>query len=73
MDAVDDLLFEVIEPVRQRLFEELRASDRAEMLASGARPTVIDVTDADFNPQTKRLPYPISNKLHWTSEPLSSE
>lgn len=73
VDVVDDLLFEMIEPVRQRLIEQLRASNRAGMLASGARPTVINVTDADFNPQTKRLPYPTSNKLHWTSEPLSSE
>ena len=73
LGAVDDLLFEATEPVRQRLIEELAKSDRAVMVARGARPNVINATDADFDPRTKRLPYPISHKLHWSSTPLSSQ
>ena len=73
LEAVDGLLYEAIEPVRQRLTEDLRGSDRAEMLARGARPKVINATDSDFDPRTKRLPYPITNKLHWSSTPLSGE
>ena len=73
VEAVDDLLVEAIEPVRQRLIEELGGSDRAAMVARGVRPIVIDASDADFDPRTKRLPYPTSNKLHWTSTPLSGE
>ena len=73
LEAVDDLLFEAIEPVRQRLIEKLGGSDRAAMVASGVRTVVINATDADFDPRTKRLPYPISHKLHWSSTPLSSQ
>lgn len=71
VEVVDDLLFEVTEPVRQRLIEELGRSDLARMVAEGARPNVIDATDAEFDPRTKRLPYPTSNKLHWSSTPVS--
>ncbi|WP_146068105.1 hypothetical protein [Cryobacterium sp. M96] len=73
LEAVDDLLFEAIEPVRQKLIEKLGGSDRAAMVARGVRPRVINASDADFDPRTKRLPYPTSNKLHWTSTPLSGE
>ncbi|TFC56883.1 hypothetical protein E3O62_11935 [Cryobacterium sp. TMT2-15-1] len=73
VEAVDDLLFEAIVPVRQRLVEELAKSDRAAMVARGVRPLVINASDADFDPRTKRLPYPTSNKLHWSSTPLSGE
>ena len=73
LEVVDDLLFEAIEPVRQRLIEKLGRSDRAAMVTRGVRPNVIDASDSDFDPRTKRLPYPTSNKLHWTLTPLSGE
>ncbi|TFD27710.1 hypothetical protein [Cryobacterium lyxosi] len=73
LEAVDDLLFEAIQPVRQRLIKKLGRSDRAAMVARGVRPNVIDALDADFDPRTKRLPYPTSNKLHWSSTPLNGE
>ena len=73
LEAVEDLLFEVTEPVRQRLIEELGRSDRAAMVAKGVRPNMIDALDADFDPRTKRLPYPTSTKLHWSSTPLSGD
>ena len=73
LETVDELLFEVTEPVRQRLIKELGTSDRAGMVAGGARLSLINATDADFDPRTKRSRYPTSNKLHWSSTPLSGE
>ena len=73
LEAVDDLLFEAIKRVRQRLIGELGGSDRAAMVATDVRPIVTDALDVDLNPRTKRLPYPVSNKLHWTSTPPSGE
>ncbi|TFD27737.1 hypothetical protein [Cryobacterium lyxosi] len=73
LETVDELLFEVTEPVRQRLIEQLGRSNRAGMVAGGARPIVINATDADFDPRTKRSRYPTSNKLHWSSTPLSGQ
>jgi hypothetical protein len=66
---VDDLLFQVTEQVRQRLIEELGRSNLAEMVARDARPSLINATDAEFNPQTKRRPYPSSHTLHWSPTP----
>lgn len=73
VEVVDELLFDVTEPVRQRLIEELARSDLAGMVAEGARPNTINAPDADFDPRTKRLPYPTSNKLHWSPITSSSE
>ncbi|KGJ71940.1 hypothetical protein GY21_18760 [Cryobacterium roopkundense] len=64
--AVDDLLLEVTEPVRQRLMTEMRHADLARMVAEGKSPDVIHSTDADFNPRTKRRAYPSGNTIYWS-------
>jgi hypothetical protein len=69
VETVDGLLFRVTEPVRQRLIEELTESDLAEMVARDTRPILINATDAEFNPRTKRRPYPNSHTLHWSPTP----
>lgn len=68
--TVDELLLEVIEPVRQRLMAEMRRNDLAGMVAEGKLPDIIDMSEADFNPRTKRQPYPTSDTRYWSeSEP----
>ena len=71
--SVDELLLEVTEPVRQRLIEELGGADLAGMMAGGSRPDVIEATDADVNPRTKRLPHPAAIKLHWSASAITGD
>ena len=61
IEAADDLLFEVTEPVRQRLVEQLSGSDLARMIDEGGQLKIVDATDADFAPRTRRRPYPTSH------------
>lgn len=67
LEAVDDLLFEVTEPVRQRLVKQLRVSDLAKMVDEGRQLEIVDATDADFNPRTKRRTYPTSHTRYWSA------
>lgn len=71
IEAADDLLFDVTEPVRLRLVEQLRGSDLARLVDDGGQLKAVYATDADFNPRTRRRPYPTSHTLYWsaTSQP----
>ncbi|WP_157356965.1 hypothetical protein [Arthrobacter sp. U41] len=66
IEVMDDLLFEMIEPVRQRLIEQLRESDLAKMVDEGGQLEAVYATDADFNPRTRRRPYPTSHTVYWS-------
>lgn len=70
---VDDLLFEVIEPVRQRLVEHLSGSNLETMLIEGGQLPTVEATDADFNPRTRRGPYPTSHTLYWSATSLPGD
>lgn len=64
--TADDLLFETTEAVRQRLVEELSGSDLSRLVNQGGQMKVVDATDADFAPRTKRRPYPTTHTRYWS-------
>lgn len=70
VEAADDLLFEVTEPVRQRLVENLNGSDLARMMDVGGQLRIVDATDADFAPRTRRRPYPTAQTVYWSASSL---
>lgn len=49
VETAEDFLFEAIEPVRQRLVEQLEQSDLARMVHEDGQQKIVDATDADFN------------------------
>lgn len=62
--AMEQLLDAAIQPVRERLEEGLRAMDPRE-LAAGKQPKVLEKLAAEFEPRTKRPPYPTSHTIYW--------
>lgn len=72
VEAADDLLFSVTEPVRQRLVDNLSGSDLARMVDAGGQLQIVDATDADFNPRTRRRTYPTSHTVYWSATSLPS-
>ncbi|MHA7299504.1 hypothetical protein [Pseudarthrobacter sp. MDT3-1] len=68
--VVDDLLFDVTEPVRKRLVENLSGSDLARMMEVGGQLRIVDASDADFAPRTRRRPYPTAHTVYWSATPL---
>ena len=73
MEAVDDLLFEVIEPVRQRLVDTLRGSDLATMVNLSGQLRIVEAMDADFSPRTRRRPYPTAHTVYWSATSLPDD
>ena len=63
IDAVLDLLDEVLAPVRERLEETLRATDPEAL--DVAPPAAIDKMADDFHPRSKRARYPTSHTFYW--------
>lgn len=70
---LDDLLFEVTEPVRQRLVEHLSGSDLETMVIDGGQLQTVEAMDTDFNPRTKRGPYPTSHTVYWSAMSAGSD
>jgi hypothetical protein len=66
INAVWDLLDEVLDPVRGRLEQVLRTADR-EALVSAA-PRAIDKMADNFEPRSKRARYPTEHTLYWNRE-----
>jgi hypothetical protein len=64
IDAMVEELDAVIEPVRARLESELRQADPHELLAR-SRPEVQAKFPEEFNPMTRRPPYPRGQTLYW--------
>ncbi len=64
IDAMEDELDAVLDPVRVRLESELRQADPDELLAR-PRPKVLAEFPEDFDPKTKRPPYPSGQTLYW--------
>lgn len=73
IEVMDDLLFEVIEPVRQRLIEQLRESDLAKLVDARGQLKIVDAMDTDFAPRTKRRPYPTSFTRYWSESSQTSD
>ncbi|MDR6413485.1 hypothetical protein [Pseudarthrobacter sulfonivorans] len=73
MEIADDLLFEVIEPVRQRLVEQLSGSDLETMVIDDGRLEIVEAMDTDFNPRTRRRPYPTSHTVYWSATSLTGD
>ncbi|SLK00896.1 hypothetical protein [Arthrobacter sp. P2b] len=71
--AADDLLYEATEQIRQSLIEDLRGSDIETMVRQGAQLQTVDAMDADFNPRTRRPPYPTSHTVYWSSTSLPGD
>ena len=67
VETVDDRLFEVTEAVRQRLAEQLSRADLARMVDEGGQLKIVDATDEDFTPRTRRRPYPASHTWYWSA------
>ena len=59
-----DQLDQAIEPVRARLESELRRADPDELLV-GKRPEVFSRAAEEFNPRSRRRPYPTRQTLYW--------
>ncbi|TQJ51844.1 phage head-tail connector protein [Phycicoccus sp. SLBN-51] len=70
--AMEELLDEAIQPVRVRLEGQLRGMDR-KTLASGARPKVLERLAGEFNPWTKRPPYPTTQTFYWEREDAAAD
>ncbi|WP_406636954.1 hypothetical protein [Pseudarthrobacter quantipunctorum] len=70
--AADDLLYEATEQIRQRLIQRLKGSDMETMVGQGA-PLIADAMDADFNPRTRRGPFPTSHTMYWSATSLSGD
>jgi hypothetical protein len=64
VETMEELLDEAIEQVRTRLEGQLRRTD-PRILAAVAPPEVIEKLAVDFNPRTKRPPYPTSHTIYW--------
>lgn len=62
--AMEELLDEAIQPVRARLERQLRRMD-PRILAARAKPKVLEKFAGDFNPRTRRPPYPTSHTVYW--------
>lgn len=62
--VMEGLLDAAIDPVRKRLEEGLRAMDPRER-AAGAQPNVLEKLAEEFEPRTKRPPYPTSHTIYW--------
>ena len=62
--VLEELLDVAIQPVRARLEDDLRAMDSRER-AAGAPPTVLEKLASEFEPRTKRPPYPTSHTVYW--------
>jgi hypothetical protein len=62
--VMEELLDVVIQPVRARLEDDLRAMDPRER-AAGAHPTVLEKLASEFEPRTRRPPYPTSHTIYW--------
>ncbi|GAA2158605.1 hypothetical protein FHX52_2381 [Humibacillus xanthopallidus] len=62
--VMEELLDVAIQPVRARLEAALRAMDPRER-ATGALPTVQEKLANEFEPRTKRPPYPTSHTIYW--------
>ena len=73
VEAVDDLLFKVTEPVRQKLVKQLSGSDLAKLVDKGGQPGIRGATDTDFAPLTRRRPYPTSHTIYWSATPLPGQ
>jgi hypothetical protein len=65
--TADDLLFEVTEPIRQRLVKHLSGFDLETMVLEGGQLQTVEAMDTDFNPRTKRGPYPTSHTVYWSA------
>jgi len=67
IETLQQLLDESIHPIRTRLETDLRTTDLDQLLAA-SRPSAIHKLARDFNPRTRRKPYPNSHTLYWDSE-----
>lgn len=72
VEAMIDQLDQAIEPIRTRLEAGLRETNREELLA-GTMPTVLTVSADQFEPGSKRTPYPTRQTLHWDQNASSTE
>ena len=63
ISVVLDLLDEVLDAVRGRLEQILRAADRKTLVA--AAPRAIEKMADDFHPRSKRARYPTRHTLYW--------
>jgi len=73
VEIVDDLLFEITEQVRQTLVVQLSGSDLARMVDEGSQLEIVDATDADFAPRTKRRRYPTSHTVYSSGTSLTGD
>ncbi|EWS99768.1 hypothetical protein N865_20855 [Intrasporangium oryzae NRRL B-24470] len=64
VDVMTEQLDVVIEPVRARLEYRLRKTD-PHLLLAGPRPELPAKFAEDFNPRSKRAPYPTGQTLYW--------
>lgn len=70
--VMEELLDVVIQPVRARLQDDLRAMDPRER-AGSAPPTVLERLALEFEPRTKRPPYPTSHTIFWEPDADTSQ
>lgn len=73
VETVDGLLFQVTEPVRQRLVKQLSGSDLAKLVNEDGQLRLFDAMDADFAPRTRRRSYPKSYTYYWSATPQTGD
>lgn len=71
--AAEDLLYVATEQIRQKLIKRLGGSDMESMVRHGAPLEIVDAMDADFNPRTRRGPYPTSHTMYWSASSLPDD
>jgi hypothetical protein len=63
VESLEELLDEEIRPVRVRLEHYLRSTDPT--VLTMVRAKIIEKSVDEFNPKTKRPPYPVSRTVYW--------
>ena len=67
VETAELLLDEAIEPVRNRLRNSLAEMNQAD-IDGHAKPEILDKWALEFDPKTKRAPYPTGHTLYWERE-----
>ena len=71
IDEMTEELDAVTEPVRARIESQMRQADHNDLLAA-PRPEMLAKFAEEFNPRSRRAPYPTGQRLYWNQPAAES-